>query len=164
MVPQHFCAICQVARWQWQKIDYVICFVSGGTKIDQLQNIFLIIWNNKKIGLINFMVLGYYENRRWIFHCRHLTKMSAEWNVAGVFPLDQPTRRWEDVSDNNKCLICQDTPGKGLLNIKLASAPKLIHWVISEWSRERHCWQEWAKLSDAICCRQDPVCTKFKYL
>ena len=69
--------------------------------------------------------------------------MSGRRNVAGAFPLDQPERRWEDVVDYNKCVICQDTPDKCLMSINLASVPKL---------------------SEAICCRQDPVYTRLKHL
>ena len=43
--------------------------------------------------------------------------MSRERNVAGAFPLDQPKERWGGV-DYNKCVICQDTPEKGLMTLK----------------------------------------------
>ena len=56
--------------------------------------------------------------------------MSGERNVAGAFPLDQPNRRWEEVVDYNKCVICQDIPDKSLMNIKLASVPKLSETII----------------------------------
>ena len=41
-------------------------------------------------------------------------------NVTRAFPLDQPQRRREDIVDCNTCVICQDIPKKGLMNIKLA--------------------------------------------
>ena len=74
---------------------------------------------------------------------RNPTKISRERNVAGAFLLDQPNRRWQDVADYKNCVICQDTPEKVLMNMKLASIPKL---------------------REAICCRQDPVYTRLKYL
>ena len=56
-----------------------------------------------------------------ICHCKHLTKMSGERNVAGAFPLDQSKGRLENGVDYSKCVICQNTPEKGLMTIKLAS-------------------------------------------
>ena len=63
-------------------------------------------------------------------------KNDSEWrkNVAGAFQLDQPKSRWEDVVDYNECvIICQDTPEKGLVNIKadVSTFKSMVHCTYS---------------------------------